>query len=60
MAEKDRNLRGDLTSKGMTFRDVDKAKFREALAKTTYYKDWKGKYGDEAWGQLEAIVGKLA
>jgi tripartite ATP-independent transporter DctP family solute receptor len=60
IAERDRTLRGDLTTKGMTFRDVDKAKFREVLAKTTYYKDWKVKYGDEAWGQLEAVTGKLS
>jgi tripartite ATP-independent transporter DctP family solute receptor len=60
VAEKDRTLRGDLTAKGMTFRDIDKAEFRAVLAKTSYYKDWKGKYGEEAWGQLEAVVGHLA
>jgi tripartite ATP-independent transporter DctP family solute receptor len=60
VAERDRTLRGDLTTKGMVFRDVDKAKFRAMLAQTSYYKDWKGKYGDEAWGQLESVVGKLA
>jgi hypothetical protein len=59
-AEKDRTLRGDLTAKGMTFRDIDKAEFRAALAKTSYYKDWKGKYGEETRGQLEAVVGHLA
>jgi TRAP-type C4-dicarboxylate transport system substrate-binding protein len=60
IAERDRTLRGELTTRGMTFRDVDKTKFREVLAKTTYYKDWKTKYGDEAWGQLEAVCGKLS
>jgi tripartite ATP-independent transporter DctP family solute receptor len=60
VAEKDRTLRGDLTDKGMNFRDIDKAEFRAVLAKTSYYKDWKGKYGEEAWGQLEAVVGHLA
>jgi TRAP-type C4-dicarboxylate transport system substrate-binding protein len=60
VAERDRTLRSDLTTKGMVFRDVDKAKFRAMLAQTSYYKDWKGKYGDEAWGQLESVVGKLA
>lgn len=60
VAEKDRTLRADLTAKGITFRDVDKAKFREVLARTTYYKDWKTKYGDEAWSQLEAVCGKLS
>ena len=44
----------------MTFRDVDKAQFRAVLAKTTYYKDWKVKYGDEAWNRLEAVTGPLA
>jgi tripartite ATP-independent transporter DctP family solute receptor len=59
VAERDRTLRADLTAKGMIFRDVDKAKFREALAKTPYYKDWKAKFHDEAWNQLEAICGRL-
>ena len=57
---RDKAMRADLTAKGMAFRDVDVNKFREVLVKTTYYKDWKGKYGDEAWGQLEAVTGKLA
>ena len=60
VAERDRTLRGELTTKGLTFRDVDKTKFREVVAKTTYYKDWKTKYGDEAWGNLEAVSGKLS
>ncbi|GGF70914.1 ABC transporter substrate-binding protein [Azorhizobium oxalatiphilum] len=54
------SLRQDLTSKGMTFIDVDREKFRAALSKTPFYADWKGKYGAEAWGLLEAAVGKLA
>ncbi|MDX3969195.1 MAG: TRAP transporter substrate-binding protein [Bradyrhizobium sp.] len=57
---RDKAMRADLTAKGMIFRDVDVGKFREVLLKTTYYKEWKAKYGDEAWGQLEAVTGKLA
>jgi tripartite ATP-independent transporter DctP family solute receptor len=53
------SLRKDLTAKGIEFVDVDRGPFREALAKTTFYKDWKEKYGAEAWGLLEAAVGKL-
>jgi len=53
------SLRKDLTAKGMEFIDVDRAAFRAALAKTTFYKDWKEKYGDAAWSLLEANVGKL-
>lgn len=60
VAKLDLSLRGMLTEKGMIFRDVDKAKFRDALVKTSYYRDWKKKYGDEAWTQLEAACGKLA
>ena len=60
VAERDRTLRLELTAKGMMFRDVDKAQFRAVLAKTTYYADWKAKYGAEAWSELEAVCGKLA
>ena len=52
-------LRSDLTAKGVTFIDVDRELFRTALAKTSFYKDWRAKYGEEAWGLLEAAVGKL-
>ena len=54
------SLRQDLTAKGMQFRDVDRAKFRDALKSTSYYKDWKAKFGDEAWRVLENTTGQLA
>jgi TRAP-type C4-dicarboxylate transport system substrate-binding protein len=54
------SLRNDLTAKGLVFNDVDRAVFREALGKTTYYKDWKAKFGDEAWATLEKYTGTLA
>jgi TRAP-type transport system periplasmic protein len=54
------SLRQDLTAKGIQFVEVDREPFRQALAKTTFYKDWKGKYGDEAWSHLEKFSGKLA
>jgi TRAP-type C4-dicarboxylate transport system substrate-binding protein len=54
------SLRIDLTAKGLQFIDVDRAAFRQALAKTSFYPDWKAKFGDEAWTQLEKISGKLA
>ncbi|MEH3146718.1 MAG: TRAP transporter substrate-binding protein [Methylobacterium frigidaeris] len=53
-------LRTELSGKGITFIDVDRERFREALGKTSFYKDWKAKYGDAAWDQLEAVSGKLA
>lgn len=54
------SLRKTLTDKGMVFHDVDRAKFRDALKTTSYYKDWKAKFGDEAWHVLETTTGSLA
>lgn len=54
------SLRQDLTEKGLQFNDVDRAAFRDALRKTSFYADWKAKYGDEAWAILENTTGKLA
>jgi tripartite ATP-independent transporter DctP family solute receptor len=59
IAKLSESLRQDLTGKGMQFIEVDRAPFREALGKTNFYKEWKAKFGDEAWGNLERISGKL-
>ena len=50
----------DLKAKGLIFVEVDKPAFRAALQKAGFYATWKGKFGDQAWGLLEASVGKLA
>jgi tripartite ATP-independent transporter DctP family solute receptor len=54
------SLRQELSTKGLTFNDVDKETFRATLAKTSFYPDWKAKYGPEAWSLLEQNSGKLA
>src|SRR3954470_22248851 len=59
IAKLSESLRQELTGKGLTFIEVDRAPFREALGKTTFYKEWKGKFGDEAWTHLEKTSGKL-
>src|SRR4051794_22845015 len=53
------SLRQSLSAKGLVFNEVDKEPFRAALAKTTFYADWKAKYGAEAWDLLEQVTGKL-
>ncbi len=53
------SLKQDLATKGMAIHDVDRAKFRDVLKGTGYYKDWKAKFGDEAWSVLEATTGSL-
>ncbi|MBL0933462.1 MAG: TRAP transporter substrate-binding protein [Rhizobiaceae bacterium] len=50
-------VREELTAAGMTFTDPDNAAFREALRSAGFYSEWKGNFGDEAWGILEKAVG---
>jgi len=53
------SLRDELSGKGLQFVEVDKAAFRSALGKTSFYKDWHEKFGDKGWALLEQAVGKL-
>ncbi len=53
------SLKADLAAKGISFVDVDRAAFRNALAATPFYGEWKQKYGDAAWSLMEKAVGKL-
>lgn len=55
-----KSLRADLQGKGLQFVDVDKKAFKAALGKTTFYKDWRAKFGEEAWKLLEESAGSLA
>jgi tripartite ATP-independent transporter DctP family solute receptor len=55
-----KSLRADLQSKGLQFFDVDAQAFKAALAKTTFYTSWQGKFGSEAWSILQQSVGGLA
>lgn len=54
------SLRASLATKGMQFVEVDKSAFRTALARSTFYADWRQKFGDKGWALLEAAVGQLA
>jgi tripartite ATP-independent transporter DctP family solute receptor len=60
IAKLSESLRAELIAKGMQFIDVDRAAFRQALAKTSFYPNWKAKFGEEAWTQLEKAAGKLS
>ncbi len=52
-------LKSDLKGKGVNLLEVNQDPFRNALKTTTFYSDWKKKYGDEAWAMLEKVSGKL-
>lgn len=60
LAKLNGSVEADLKSKGLEFVDADKPAFRAALKSAGFYADWKKKYGDEAWGLLEASVGTLS
>ena len=49
-----------LEARGMVFNSPDIVPFREALRKSGFYEDMKGKAGETAWTLLEKYVGKLA
>jgi tripartite ATP-independent transporter DctP family solute receptor len=55
-----KSLRADLQAKNLQFVEVDKKAFKAALGKTTFYKDWRAKFGEEAWKLLEDNAGTLA
>lgn len=53
-------LMSDLKTKGINFINVSQDDFRKKLAGTSFYADWKSKYGAAAWDLLEKVSGKLA
>jgi TRAP-type transport system periplasmic protein len=60
VAKLNAELRGKLTSAGLQFNAIEPEAFRERLRAAGFYKDWHGRFGDEAWGILEAAVGALS
>lgn len=58
-ARQDVALRATLEAKNLRFNEVDRAQFVEKLAKAGYYRDWKAKFGTEAWAALEKYTGTL-
>jgi len=48
-----------LEARGLVFNQADAAAFQQALAKTSFYRDWRGKFGEEAWGLLQRYTGDI-
>ena len=60
MAKLNATLEDELKEKGLTFNNVDKKPFQDALRTAGFYAEWKQKFGDEAWAILEKYAGGLA
>jgi TRAP-type transport system periplasmic protein len=48
-----------LQSKGLAFNTTHPEAFQTALAKTSFYKDAKAKFGNEAWTLLQKYAGNI-
>ena len=53
-------LEAQLKAKGLIFNYPDSKSFRDTLSKAGFYKEWRGKFGDEAMAKLEKYSGRLA
>ena len=53
-------LQSELAAKGLEFIKVDPALFRAKLQASGFYKEWRGKYGEEAWAVLEKFTGPIS
>jgi TRAP-type transport system periplasmic protein len=53
------SLRSDLVAKGVQVIEPDRKAFKAALAKGSFYKDLRSRFGDEAWKLLQASAGEV-
>lgn len=60
LAQLDPTAKAELAAKGLVFNEPDVTPFREFLAKSGFYNEWKHKFGEEAWSLLEKYAGKLS
>ena len=60
LAKASAQTRSGLESKGLAFNDVDTAAFRDKLRSAGFYKEWRTKYGEDAWHVLEDSVGQIS
>lgn len=60
VARQNTALRADLAAAGLVFNEVDQGPFRDKLSASGYYREWRAKFGEEAWDLLEEASGALA
>ena len=58
-AQMDTEMEGVLKGKGMIFNAPEPGQFRDKLQEAGYYRQWKKKFGPEAWAKLEQYTGLL-
>ncbi len=59
MATGEKTARADLENLGMVFNDAETQSFRDGLKNGGFYKDWRGRLGEEPFAILERYSGPL-
>ena len=60
IAKANGDVRKVLEGRGLLINDVETEPFRAKLKEAGFYKEWRGKYGEEAWQVLESAVGQVS
>lgn len=60
VAKLNSSVEKELTDKGLVISSVDTGLFRAKLQSAGFYKEWRGKYGEDAWKLLEAQTGPIS
>lgn len=60
IAKLNTDVRKTLEGRGLQINDLEPAPFRDALRAAGFYKEWRGKYGEDAWHVLEESVGQIS
>jgi tripartite ATP-independent transporter DctP family solute receptor len=53
-----KGLQDTLARHGLVFNETEPGPFQDALRKGGFYREWKDRYGGEAWSLLEASAGR--
>ncbi len=60
LAKASAEVRTSLEAHGLAFNSVETAPFQDKLRQAGFYKEWRGKYGEDAWRTLEDSVGQIS
>jgi TRAP-type transport system periplasmic protein len=58
VAKMDEPVLQEFNAKGIAVNRTDPAPFRRTLQDAGFYKNWRDKFGEEAWAKLEKAVGR--
>jgi tripartite ATP-independent transporter DctP family solute receptor len=60
IAKANASVEKTLVDKGMQVSNVDTTAFRAKLQSAGFYKEWRGKFGEDAWKLIEKVTGPIA